>query len=70
MFGVHVEEYKGLLQQKIDAMLAGQQMDGLLTQDPDSILDFSAFAQSAQGVLAELQHPDDFFLTLQIVSLL
>lgn len=67
VFGLHVEEYKAVLQQKIDAMLAGQQMDSLLTQDPDSILDFSAFAQSSQAVLADLQHPDDFFLNLQIV---
>jgi hypothetical protein len=41
---MHVEEYKAILQQKIDQVLAGSQMDTLLTQDPDSILDFSAFA--------------------------
>ena len=70
VFSVHVDEYKTLLQQKIDSMLAGPQMDSLLTQDPDSILDFSAFAQTSQALLADLQHPDDFFLTLQIVRVL
>ena len=63
---MHFHTYKRELSDRFDSALAGPQMDSLLSDDPEAILQFSSFVATCQGVLAEVNFQDDFFLTLQI----
>lgn len=64
---MHFEAYKKELQDKVDSMLNGPQMDRLLNEDPEAILFFSGFIQHCQQLVEELHFQDDFFMNLQIV---
>ena len=55
LFELHFNIYKKELQERVEAMLSGSQMDRLLNEDPEAILFFSGFVQNCESLVAELQ---------------